>query len=404
MLNKTKELYFRCLDEGRSAEYFSKEVSKIWDNVDHRFMDKQIAKLQEMVHNNNVEQAINLGRFKNKQYLETLDWVYDDEFFKLTPESDFIAFEKRFKKNVITNYEVAINSIKNTDKEEYLLKKMDKYNNQVNQVVAYYHKGTDKLFRYVKLSSYLAMVHNTDLTRSAWNTTLNDASNLGREMFIIPFHPFSCLECYKYQNVPLTRYQVEQLFGVEARQQSGNILHPNCKCTLDIYWSPTQKSNEWKDYKEVDMETVNKKVEESFMTIMAGAFALAFSEENILAGLDGPNPDENGYYRYKITIDGLNEDTKAYASDFIWGTYKYEYDLNSTYYDSNSSYYIWVGRELSDEELSSMEDETEKYLKSIPAKDSFLITFNAFEIEVSSLIVLYKPKLSANSFSSAVIA
>ena len=254
MLNKTKELYFRCLDEGRSAEYFSKEVSKIWDNVDHRFMDKQIAKLQEVVHSNNVEQAINLGRFKNKQYLETLDWVYDDEFFKLTPESDFIAFEKRFKKNVITNYEVAINSIKNTDKEEYLLKKMDKYNNQVNQVVAYYHKGTDKLFRYVKLSSYLAMVHNTDLTRSAWNTTLNDASNLGREMFIIPFHPFSCLECYKYQNVPLTRYQVEQLFGVEARQQTGNILHPNCKCTLDIYWSPTQLSNERMDDKEVDME------------------------------------------------------------------------------------------------------------------------------------------------------
>lgn len=119
------------------------------------------------------------------------------------------------------------------------------------------------------------------------------------------------------------------------------------------------------NYEEVDMETVNKKVEESFMMIMAGAFALAFSEENILAGLDGPNPDENGYYRYKITIDGLNEDTKDYASDFIWGTYKYEYDLNSTYYDSNSSYYIWVGRELSNEELNSMEDEAEKYLESI---------------------------------------
>lgn len=119
------------------------------------------------------------------------------------------------------------------------------------------------------------------------------------------------------------------------------------------------------NYKEVDMETIEKKVEESFMMIMAGAFALAFSEENILAGFDGPNPDENGYYRYKITIDGLNEDTKAYASDFIWGTYNYEYDLNSTYYDSNSSYYIWVGRELSDEELNSMEGETEKYLESI---------------------------------------
>lgn len=253
MLNKTKELYFRCLEEKRSAEYFSKEVSKIWDNVDHKFMDKQIAKLEQIVHSNNVEQAINLGRFKNKQYVETLNWTYDDEYFKITPESDFIAFENRFKKNVTTNYKVARESIENTEKEEYLIKKMDKYNRQVNQIVAYYHKN-GMLAHYVKLSSYLAMVHNTDLTRSGWNTTLNDAKNLGRDMFIIPYHPFSCLECYKHQNIPYTRAQVELLFGVEAREQSGNILHPNCKCTLSIYWSPTQISNEWKDDKEVDME------------------------------------------------------------------------------------------------------------------------------------------------------
>ena len=57
----------------------------------------------------------------------------------LTPESDFKMFEKRFKRNVVTNYEVAHNSIKNMDKEEYLTK-LSKYDKQVNQVVAYYHK------------------------------------------------------------------------------------------------------------------------------------------------------------------------------------------------------------------------------------------------------------------------
>ena len=253
MLNKTKELYFKCLEEGKSKEFFEKEVSKIWDNVDHSFMDKQIAKLQEMVHNDNVEEAINIGRFKNKQYIETLDWVYNDEFFKLTPESDFLAFEKRFKKNVVTNYDVALNSIKNTDKEEYLIKKLDKYNKQVNQIVAYYHKNGN-LAHYVKLSSYLAMVHNTDLTRSGWNQTLMDADKLDRDLFIIPFHPFSCLECYEYQNKILTSFQVERLFGIEAREQVGNILHPNCKCTLSIYWSPTQISNEWKDTNEIGQE------------------------------------------------------------------------------------------------------------------------------------------------------
>lgn len=239
MMNKTKELYFQCLEEGKSKEFFEKEVSKIWDNVDHRFMDKQIAELKELVHNDNVDQAINIGRFKNKEYLETLGWTFDDEYFKLTPESDFRMFERRFKKNVVTNYEVAHNSIKNMDKETYMLKKLDRYDKQVNQVVAYYHKN-GLLAHYVKLSTYLAMVHNVDLTRGGWNQTLADADKLDKREFIIPYHPFSCPYCLEYQNRILTAWQVENIIGIKAEEQVGDVLHPNCKCTLSIYWSPTQ--------------------------------------------------------------------------------------------------------------------------------------------------------------------
>lgn len=243
MMNKTKELYFKCLEENKSVEFFENEVSKIWDNVDHRFMDKQITELKELVNSNNVEQAINLGRFQNKEYIETMKWTYDDEFFKLTPESDFKAFEKRYKKNVVTNYKVAHNSIQTADKEEYLIKKLDKYDKQVNQVVAYYHKD-GQLAHFVKLSTYLAMVHNVDLTRSGWNQTLADAEKLGKREFIIPYHPFSCPYCYQYQNRILTAQEVEDWLGVEAREQRGNVLHPNCKCTLSIYWSPIQKTTD----------------------------------------------------------------------------------------------------------------------------------------------------------------
>lgn len=251
MMNKTKELYFQCLEEGKSKEFFEKEVSKIWDNVDHKFMDKQIAELRELVHSDNVDQAINIGRFKNKEYLETLGWTFDDEYFKLTPESDFKMFEKRFKKNVVTNYGVAHNSIEKVDKEEYLTKKLSKYDKQVNQVVAYYHKGGG-LAHYVKLSTYLAMVHNVDLTRSGWNQTLADAEKLDMNTYIIPYHPFSCLYCYEYQNKPLSAFQVEQIIGTKAQEQVGNVLHPNCKCTLSIYWSPTQISRESMIRQEVD--------------------------------------------------------------------------------------------------------------------------------------------------------
>lgn len=236
--NKTKMLYFRCLEEGRSYEYFEQELSKIWDNIDHRFMKKQINKLQKVVNKQNIEEAINLGRLDDK-YKETEYWVIDEEYFRLTPESDFKEFEQRFKRNVLTNYKQAKTSLKYTDKETYLSKKIDTYNKGVNQIVSYFNKQ-GSIVRKVQLSTYLAMIHNVNLTRSGWNQTMSDSEKLGQNMFIIPYHPFSCPYCQLYQNRPLTKVEVETIIGVEAEEQVGDILHPNCKCTLSIYWSSLQ--------------------------------------------------------------------------------------------------------------------------------------------------------------------
>ena len=236
--NKTKMLYFKCLEEGRSYEYFENELSKIWDNIDHRFMKKQINKLQKVVNKQNIEEAINLGRLDDK-YKETEYWVIDEEYFRLTPESDFKEFEQRFKRNVLTNYKQAKTSLKYTDKETYLSKKIDTYNRGVNQIVSYFNKK-GSIVRKVQLSTYLAMIHNVNLTRSGWNQTMSDSEKLGQNMFIIPYHPFSCPYCQLYQNRPLTRVEVETIIGVEAEEQVGDILHPNCKCTLSIYWSSLQ--------------------------------------------------------------------------------------------------------------------------------------------------------------------
>ena len=108
--NKTKELYFSYLDKNKSYDDFEKELSKIWDNIDHGFMDKQIDKLEKMVNSNNVEEAINLGRldgsYKNTEY-----WVIDEEYFKLTPESQFKKLEQRFKQNVLNQYKLAKKTI-----------------------------------------------------------------------------------------------------------------------------------------------------------------------------------------------------------------------------------------------------------------------------------------------------
>lgn len=249
--NKTKELFFRCLKEKRSNEYFQKELNKIWGNIDHRFMDKQLQKLMQVVHSSNVDEAINIGRLEGV-YKETEDWVMGEEFFKLTPEEYFQKFERKFEQNVQKIYSRSKISVEDFDSETYLEKTLDKYDKVVNQTVTYFTKEGVPL-RQVQLSTYLSMVHNVNLTRAGWNQTMTDSERVGNNYFIIPYHPFSCPHCVQYQNRPLTRMEVENVIGVTAREQQGDILHPNCKCTLSIFWDVSQISEKVYNNDEVQM-------------------------------------------------------------------------------------------------------------------------------------------------------
>lgn len=235
--NETKILFFKCLRENRSTEYFRQEVYKIWNSIDHTFMDKQIDKLQELVWENNINLAIDKGRLYN-QYIPDKKWVVDDEFFKLVPESQFNELEREFSSMVVKNYDRSKKAIIGQNKEVYLEKKISVYNEEVNQTIAYFRNGEP--IRHVQLSTYLSMVHNTNLTRAGWNQTMGDSEKLGVDMFIIPYHPFSCPHCFEYQNEPMTKKEVESIIGISAKATEGDIIHPNCKCTLQLYWDSSQ--------------------------------------------------------------------------------------------------------------------------------------------------------------------
>lgn len=236
--NETKILFFKCLQENRSSEYFRKEVYKIWGDIDHTFMDKQIDKLQELVWGNNIEMAINKGRLDNK-FKPGEKWEIDDEYFKLVPESQFNEFERKFANQVAKNYDSSKQAMQGLDKETYIQEKIEVYDEEIDQTVAYFNEDGN-VTRHVQLSTYLSMLHNTNLTRAGWNQTLGDSEKLGIDLFIIPFHPFSCIHCWEYQNKILTKKQVEDIIGVEAVEQEGDLLHPNCKCTLELYWDSSQ--------------------------------------------------------------------------------------------------------------------------------------------------------------------
>ena len=250
--NKTKILYFTYLQQNKSVEDFSKKVEKMWGNIDHEFMDKQIAKLQELIHSDNVKIAIDTKRIDGIDYYKIgkEEWIINQEFFKLVPESEFNKFERKFMDRAIKDYSKKKKLLESKDEEErdiYLEKMLDGYDERINQVVAYYNKDGG-IQRYTQLSSYLSMLHNVDLTRSGWNQTLADSDYLGIETFIIPYHPFSCEYCQMYQNKPMSKEYVINILGLEAEEQIGDILQPNCKCTLSLLWDSSQIERIAPDY------------------------------------------------------------------------------------------------------------------------------------------------------------
>lgn len=228
--NETKELYFECLNEGKSEEYFNKRLEEIWGKEDYSFMTREIKEYREIIHENNVQ----LLEFEEAAIEpQTEEQEKEKSFFKTATKVVIAGYVTKLMLQKRKEYKRSLKSeVYKLDKKEYLKKKVQVYS---DAIVPYYVKKTGKV-RYVELNTYVSMIHNTNLTRSAWNQTLNDADLFNRALFYIPYHSFSCSHCIEHQGRIMTRRQVEDLIGVIAEDEiSGDILHPNCKCTLQLY-------------------------------------------------------------------------------------------------------------------------------------------------------------------------
>lgn len=242
--NKTEELFFRCLDEERSVEYFLKKLDEIWGNINHSYIQEDIDNYIDMLeeYNMEVEEIKENRKTYNKEKIILLTGMalelYKRQQAKNEQEENkVIRLEKTFEEYIANLYKRYYNSPEYKDnKKEYLRLKVPKYN---SQIVPYRLK--DGSYRWVQLSTYLAMIHNTNLTRSAWNNTIADALYLGYTKFYIPPHSFSCEHCVGYQGRVLDIDEILELVNEiniaedEEQSISGEILHPNCKCQLLIY-------------------------------------------------------------------------------------------------------------------------------------------------------------------------
>lgn len=226
--SQTKELFFKCLNEGQTLDYFKKEVKKIWNNVDHSYMWEELDKYEEIIHMQNIHD------------MEVVRIAQEGDIFELVPESVINRVEDKFVSQKIKEYNKATKSYAyKIDKDDYLKNKVEKY---TDQIVPYFSTATNKKIRDVELSTYTSMIHNTNLTRAGWNQTWKDAVAINQELFWIPYHPFSCPHCLEYQNRILTKRDVISIVG-KAEESSGDLLHPNCKCVLTFYIPGISKFN-----------------------------------------------------------------------------------------------------------------------------------------------------------------
>ena len=63
--NKTKELFFKYLQEERDVDYFEAQIRKIWGNIDYSYMNDEINEYEALMHEINTGQEISPEEVKN---------------------------------------------------------------------------------------------------------------------------------------------------------------------------------------------------------------------------------------------------------------------------------------------------------------------------------------------------
>lgn len=237
-LNKTELTYFRNLLEEKSPqemlEYLTEEYT-----INHDYMIQAI---------NDIKQII-MKKDKIKKFDLIKDTITD--LLEINPIEDFKRSELDYAQRVLNKYTDDLAEMKrHTDKTEYLTTKIRTYTQNVEQYIPYFHNGF--VWSMQNLATYNSMLYNVNLTRTAWNQSYKDSIMLDNDKFIINTHPFACPHCLEHQGKIYTRKELEDIVGVAVEDGAKEILHPNCKCTLSIYWDKTQ------------LERQNKTTEEDY--------------------------------------------------------------------------------------------------------------------------------------------
>ena len=276
MINVTKEKFFESLYKNTPLDEYVKEITNLW-NIDHSYMDKSIQELGRMVIQKDFYNAEMYGGKKITSRSIKLEntWreykITDRELYELNPERDFRTLEQRYVNRHIKLYENTKKRFeKSTDRARDLANFVKEYE-KLDKTIPYFSHATGDIIRYVDIGTYLNMLYNVNLTRSAWNRTTYDSKLLGNHLWYLPAHPFACPHCMAYQGYvyadrePYTAREANILFqygkpGEWLKEYAikGDVGHPNCKHVWSLYWSQEQIQDEKYDSEEWEDKYKNK--------------------------------------------------------------------------------------------------------------------------------------------------
>lgn len=258
MIRITKQKFFECLQNNVPLNEYEKEITKLWESIDHTYMDKAIEELQKMVIQQDFKNAEMYGNKKITERSIKLENSYkeykptDVELYKLTPEQDFRILERRYVNRHIKLYKNTKNRFKNSNDLFRDLANFMKTYDKLDKTIPYFSHSTGDIIRYVDVSTYSSMLYNTNLTRSAWNRAIYDAKLLDEHLWYLEPHMYSCPHCMMYQGKVYA--DIEGL-GYPLKQVAieGGVGHPNCKHIWSTYYGPEQlqsnnyNSPEWEE-------------------------------------------------------------------------------------------------------------------------------------------------------------
>lgn len=211
----------------------------IWNDIDHEYMITTLEEIKKDIINTDIA---TLMKYSNtaidiEQMIEATEELAN--LYDINSIEKFRIHEKAYGQRVAKYYKRRLDFLDNNsiDELEYLTQQIKNFS-KIEQSIPYYSGG--EIIRMVTPSTYLSMLYNVNLTRTAWNQTFKDAEYFEKDLMILETHPNSCPLCAPMQGKIYSRTGKSKRYPSIEVAYSHGVGHPNCKCVFSIYWDKLQ--------------------------------------------------------------------------------------------------------------------------------------------------------------------